>query len=245
MSNEQHQKIKQLYKSSIKDKYENDYEFRRWFLTERLRLDYFMTRTALYHHMRDIDFDSYLEFGPGSGIFTTVAYHKNPNAKFDLIDISEEMKNQFALEVRGRENVNYIVDDIMNHKFNGQYDLFYSVRAIEYIDDKQAFFKKIYSLMNHNAKGMIVTKNPFYGAVEKGNGTRWQHTAQLGIKDMRNILEKSGFKNVAVYPVIVRFPIIERFTLKFTEKYFNKVFKNPLVEKMSRFIESYIVIFEK
>ena len=246
MSNESNQKIKNLYETSIKDKYKNDYEFRRWFLSERLRLDYFMTRTSLKHHMSDVSFDSCLEFGPGSGIFTPIAYRKNPQARFDLIDISEEMKNQFALEVRGRENTNYIVDDILEHKFNQKYDLFYSVRAIEYVEDKKSLFKKIYSLLNENGKGVIVTKNPFYGSAEHGDGTRWQHTGKLGINDMRNILKQTGFKSAAIYPVIIRFPIIERFTLKFTEKYFNKIYKNPMLNNlMSRFIESYIVIFEK
>ncbi|PIP67256.1 MAG: hypothetical protein CO042_04085 [Parcubacteria group bacterium CG_4_9_14_0_2_um_filter_41_8] len=245
MSNEQNQKIKDLYETSIKDKYKNDYEFRRWFLSERLRLDYFMTRTAIMYHMRDDSFVSCLEFGPGSGIFTPIAYRRNPNAKFDLIDISEEMKNQFALEVRGRDNVNYIVGDILEHEFNQKYDFFYSVRAIEYVEDKEVLFKNIYSLMNEGGKGVIVTKNPFYGSAEHGDGTRWQHTGKLGIKDMRNILNASGFKSVAIYPVIVRFPVIERFTLKFTEKYFNKIYRNPISEQMSRFIESYIVMFEK
>lgn len=245
MINEANQKIKDLYENSIVDKYKNDYEFRRWFLTERLRLDYFMTRTSLYHHLKGSSFSTCLELGPGSGIYTPIVYRANPQAQFDLLDISEEMKKQFSLEVRGRKNVNYIVGDILTHEFIRQYDFFYSVRTIEYIEDKEALFKKIYSLVKPGGMGAIVTKNPYYGSAEHGSGTRWQHTGKIGVNDMRNILNEAGFTSVAIYPVIVRFPIIERFTLKFTEKYFNRIYKKPMTDKNSRFIESYLAIFKK
>ncbi len=245
MINEANQKIKELYENSIVDKYKSDYEFRRWFLTDRLRLDYFMTRTSLCYHLSSAKFSTCLELGPGSGIYTPIVYRANSEAQFDLLDISEEMKKQFSLEVRGRENINYIVDDFLTHEFTRHYDFFYSVRAIEYIEDKKALFQKIYSIMNQGSTGVIVTKNPYYGSAEKGAGTRWQHTGKLGVQDMRNILNKTGFTSVAIYPVIVRFPIIERFILKFTEKYFNKIYKKPMIDKNSRFIESYLTIFKK
>lgn len=240
------QEIKELYEHSITEKYQNDYEFRRWFLSDRLRLDYCMTRTALSHHLKDVTFSSCLEFGPGSGIFTATAYRRNPEARFDLIDISEAMKNQFTLEMRPMPNVRYTVGDIMTHDFGGAtYDLFYSVRAIEYVDDKEQLFRKMHACIREGGRGIIVTKNPYYGSAERGSTTRWQHTGRLGPRDMEQALASAGFRNVKLYPVVIRLPIIERFTLRFTEKYFNRVYTKPLREASSRFVESYVAVFEK
>lgn len=240
------QEIKKLYDCSVGEKYQNDYEFRRWFLTDRLRLDYAMTRTALARHLRDVQFSSCLEFGPGSGIFTATVFRRNPEAHFDLIDISEAMKKQFELEMRQSPNVNYLVDDIMTHDFGAQtYDLFYSVRAVEYVDDKAGLFKKMCTLINPGGRGIIVTKNPYYGSAERGTSARWQHTGALSPRDMAHALESAGCINVRMYPVVVRLPIIERFTLRFTEKYFQRAYQKPFSESVSRFVESYIVTFEK
>lgn len=240
------QEIKELYERSIMEKYQNDYEFRRWFLTDRVRLDYFMTRTAIAHHLKDIHFSSCLEFGPGSGIFTATAFRRNPNARFDLIDISDAMKKQFALEMRSALNANYLVDDIMTHDFNGvAYDLFYSVRAVEYVDDREGFFRKVFGLLNTGGHGVMVTKNPLYSSAEHGQNIRKQHRGKLGIDDTEELLCAAGFTNIKIYPVIIRLPIIERLTLRLTEKYFQRVYRKPFQRRMSSFVESYIVTFEK
>lgn len=246
MSELSNQKIKDLYEHSIADKYQNDYEFRRWLLTDRLWLDYFMTRTAIKHHLQAINFSRCLEFGPGSGTFTPLAYRRNPEAHFDLLDISSAMKQQFALEMRSAANVNYIIGDIMAHDFGAKaYDLFYSVRAVEYLENQAEFFKKVFQLLAPGGQAVVVTKNPFYGRAEQGESTRWQHRGKLGIYALRELLQAAGFNDVAVYPVIIRFPLIEKLTLRFTKKYFLSAYRRPFNKKMSRFIESYIVTFKK
>lgn len=240
------QNIKDLYERSIIEKYQNDYEWRRWLLTDRLWLDYFMTRTAIQHHLRNISFNSCLEFGPGSGTFTPLVYRRNPDARLDLIDISEEMKRQFTLEMRSVPNVNYMVGDIMTHEFGPKtYDLFYSVRAVEYVDNQVELFKKVFQLLNPGGHGVVVTKNPFYDRAEHGEGTRWQHRGKLGIDALQHLLSTAGFTNVSLCPVIIRFPLVEKLTLRFTKNYFQRVHRQPLKRKMSRFIESYIITFAK
>ncbi len=237
--------IKHLYNTSIDEKYEGDYEFRRWFLTDRLRLDYYMTRTAIAHHLKHISFSSCLEFGPGAGTFSALPFRKNPKAQFDLLDISEAMKKQFHLELRGADNVQYRLNDILEYEPESMYDLFYSIRAVEYVDDKKAFFKKVCSLLNPGGHGLIVTKNPFYGSAEHGESTRSQHTGKLSMSEMKQLLEESGFSHVNIFPVIFRLPLIERLTLKFTEKYFEKNYAHPVSSKISKYMESYIVTFQK
>ena len=239
------QKIKELYNTAIPGKYRNDYETGRWFVTDRLRLDYFMTRMAIKRHLEDVEFSSCLEFGPGSGAFTPLVYRLNPEARFDLLDISKEMKKQFTLEMRDRPNVNYMVGDIMSHQFSDRYDFFYSIRAIEYLEDKKAFLKKIFGLLNQEANGLIVTKNPLYGASERGDKSRWQHSGRLGTEKMKIILEEVGFGNISFYPVVARLPLVERLTTRLTEKYWRSVYKKEIKGEPSRFIESYLVKFSK
>lgn len=246
MSELSNQKIKDLYEHSIADKYQNDYEFRRWLLTDRLWLDYFMTRTAIKHHLQGTNFNSCLEFGPGAGTFTPLAYRQNPDAHFDLLDISAAMKQQFALEMRSAANVNYIIGDIMAYDFGPvNYDLFYSVRAVEYLENQAEFFKKIFQLLAPGGRAVVVTKNPFYGRAEHGASTRWQHQGKLGIDALQSLLSAVGFSEIVVCPVIIRFPLIEKLTLRFTKKYFLSAYRQPFNKKMSRFIESYIVTFKK
>lgn len=237
--------IKDLYNKAIKEKYQNDYEFRRWFLSARLRLDFFMTRTAITHHLKKFDYDVCLEFGPGSGIFTTLIYRRNSRAEFDLMDISEEMKNQFKLEMRQQPNVNYIVDDFIKYDFNKKYDFFFSVRSIEYIEDKEIFFRKLDKVIKSNGSGIIITKNPHYGIKKSGWHKRWQHSGKITVEDMKTKLIEHGFEQIKIYPVIIRLPIIERFFIGLSEIVFNKVFTKPITDKILPYTESYLVAFSR
>lgn len=238
--------VKELYEREVAGKYRGDYEFRRWFLTERLRLDYVMTRAALAEHLRDVVFSSCLEVGPGSGIFTTLAFRRNPEAHFDLLDISEEMKRQFFLEMRAGAGVRYIVDDILTHDFGADtYDLFYSVRAVEYVDDKAALFRKVFQLLRPGGKGVVVTKNPGYARAERGATTRRQHRGKVDDDKLVRLLAAAGFVRISLSPVIVRLPLIERVTMRFSEALFERVYRKPYNPRIARFVESYLVTFEK
>jgi len=239
------EKIKNLYNMQIKNKYKYNYEFKRWFSTSRLRSDYAMTYNSINYHLKNFNYKNCIEFGPGPGTWTRVLYRNNPNASFDLIDISEEMKNQFFLEMREKNNVYYCVSDINEYDFNKKYDLFFSSRAIEYVANKDKLVKKIYKILNSNGKGIIITKNPDFGFFRKIKSNRWHHKKQIKIKDFKALLLKLGFKNIKTYPVIIRVSFVDRFFVGLSEFIYKKVFNKEITKSILPFVESYLIIFEK
>jgi len=238
-------KIKEFYNKQIVKKYRNDYEFNRWFKTSRLTLDYFMTYKSIRHHLSTLNYNDCLEFGPGPGTWTKLLYRHNPEANFDLIDISEEMKKQFKLEMRSQHNIDYKLVDIIEYETDRKYDLFFSSRAIEYLENKELFFKKIFSFFKKNSQGLIITKNPKYGLLRKKENLRWQHRGQIDIEFFKDELKKIGFENIKVYPVIIRIPIIDKFTDYFSRLIFEKMYKKEISKYFLFLIESYIIKFDK
>ena len=230
------------YNSGIKsEKYQNDYEFNRWFVRDRNRAEYSMTYRAIKRRLKGIRFSNCLELGPGPGTWTRLLFRANPEAGFDLVDISKEMQNQFRLEMRGGEKVKYLVNDIMDYEPARPYDLFFSSRAVEYLDDKSAFFKKLNSLINEGGRGIIVTKNPFHGVRKSKKAA---HQGQVPMTEMEKLLRENGFSDIHFFPAVIRLPIVSRFTSKLSEIIFqNRIDKEPRRDAHNLIMESYVVTF--
>ena len=238
-------KIKDFYNSSIRGKYAGEYEFNRWFVSSRTRLDCMMTYIAIRHHIKNFDFGRCLEFGPGPGTWTRLIYGVNPKATFDLVDISSEMRRQFFLEMRSQPNVHYIVEDINQYNSNEKYELFFSARSVEYLDDKNLFFKKVHNFLSVGGLGFIITKNPGYGFWKKNADNRFQHSGQISVRKFKSFLDINNFECLGIYPVVIRIPIVDRFYPALSEKIFSRVFMKPLTGRLIPFTESYLVIFRK
>ena len=171
----------------------------------------------------------------------------NPNAEFDLVDISKAMKGQFDSEMRKVEGVNYHLSDIIEFQSDKKYDLFFSSRALEYLENKETFFKKIFSMMKDGAKGVIVTKNKDY-VFRKKNDKRFQHQGQLSLSECKELISKAGFSEVEVCPVIIRVPILDRFATKTAERIFNNNIDRQLDKDsffLNKMTESFLVKFSK
>jgi ubiquinone/menaquinone biosynthesis C-methylase UbiE len=237
--------IKDFYNKNINNRYDDDYEFKRWFTTPRLRADYYMNHLAVKTSLVGEKFETCLEFGPGPGTWTTVLYKSNPKAQYELVDISEAMQQQFSIEMRNAENVRYNICDIVDFKSDKKFDLFFSSRALEYIEDKNVFFSKISTLMNEGARGIIITKNKEAFPWRKKD-TRAQHQGQLSKREVREHMIKAGFKNIRIYPVIIRLPLLDRINTKLSEYLFKRFYKNELNSKLLlRLTESFLIKFEK
>ena len=206
-------------------------------------MDYYIAHNSIQYHIKDVVFKSCLEIGPGPGTWTRLLYRENMNAFFDLVDISEEMFNQFKLEMREKENVHYNVADIFEFNLNKKYDLVFSSRAIEYFENKDDFLKKVFDSLSDNGTGIIITKNPEYGF--RKNDKRWQHSGQIGVDQFSEKLKNLGFKNIKIYPVIMRTPILDRFSLSTSEKIYKNVYNKEISKKILRLTESYLVKFSK
>jgi len=244
MTQIKNEKIKDCYDSLIGDRYDKDYEFNRWFNTARDRLDYTMTYRSVSHSIKNTQFSSCLEGGPGPGTWTRVIYRENPNATFQLVDISKAMEDQFELEMRKVSNVEYTVGDISEFMKKDRYDLFFSSRMIEYLEDKALFAKNLYTSLRLGGRGVIITKNPKYGLFSRKD-SRFQHTGQLSSGQLVSLLGGVGFRDIETFPVVIRVPLLDRASLFLSEKIFNNSFKKPLCNVPLSLVESYLVTFKK
>lgn len=233
--------VKEKYDSLIANEYENEYEFERWHTSQRLLLDYSMMYRSIRHHTKDLAFTRAVELGPGPGTWTRVLYRYHPDATYELVDISEEMKQQFYLEMRGGENVTYHVSDIYDYEDEGKFDLFFSSRAIEYIEDPSAVLRKVKKLLTADGEGVIVTKNPDYLRLRKRRKDAF-HSGDISPTSLTIMLSEAGFGDIKVFPCIVRIPVLDRITTYFSEKLFKEGYKKA-TSRLSRFTESYVVTF--
>jgi hypothetical protein len=160
-----------------------------------------------------------------------------------LIDISEAMREQFFLEMRGGEYVNYKVMDVMSFVPEKPYDLFFSSRVVEYFDDKPGFFAKLSTLVSAGGQGVIVTKNPYHGIRKSPEP---QHQGQIPMPQMKDYLTQNGFTDIRFYPAVRRIPIISRFASEPAEYLLEKNLNTELdINKKLITVESYIVVFKK
>lgn len=236
--------VRAHYDTDIKKKYGNDYEFNRWFKHARTWLDYHMTHRVIAHHLKSVSFNTCFELGPGPGTWSKLLYRHNSNAQFDLLDISEAMKQQFALEMRAQDNVTYTIADFLEYKpRENNYDLFFSSRALEYLPDKEKGVQKIGTLLKPKGTCIIITKNPHAFTLRKKQ-TKAFHTGQLPPEDLTQLLENEGFEEICVYPVIIRLPLIDRLTLRFSRQLFERLYTRQ-TDKLPRIAESYCVVCKK
>lgn len=236
--------IKELYNTIIGKKYADAYEFNRWFSSRRLRLDYAMMYRALSYHVSQCSFNSCFELGPGPGTWTRVLYRHAPEASYTLVDISEEMKQQFFLEMRSVQQVRYLVADVHDVSIEEKKDLFFSSRAIEYIERPEEVCTKIHAMLREQGAAIIVTKNPDHVRARPASKRR-EHTTQLPHDVLTSMLRNAGFGTINVYPCIMRIPIVDRFADRFAEKLFTQQYKHAIQDRLTRFAESYVVVAKK
>ncbi|MAZ30045.1 hypothetical protein CL655_02050 [bacterium] len=233
--------IAEQYNQAMADKYQNDYEFNRWFIRARNRAEYAMTYQAIKHHLQPLRYTRCLELGPGPGTWTRLLYRHNPTATYQLVDISEAMREQFTLEMRTLPNVTYTLSDIAQFESAERFDIFFSSRAIEYLDDKPAFFAQLKTLLKPGSTGVVITKNPYHGIRKSKKAT---HQGQLTIETMHQSLREHGFTDISSYPVVVRIPLMSRLTSEVAEYFFKQWYTEPLAPAAKhRLIESYITVF--
>jgi len=238
--------IKTIYNEILTNRFKSNYEFERWFTHQRVRADYFMMYASIQEQLKNVSFSKCLEFGPGPGTWTRLLYRANPNATFTLVDISEEMKKQFYLEMRGVPNVEYLLSDMTEFESESKFDFFFSSRAIEYLSDKDKFFEKLGALMGDKSTGIILTKNKDFLYNRRGDKRSQHKQGLLSIEEHRKQLKRVGFNDIHVYPAIIRLPLIDRLHTVFSEKLFKKVFKHELKDGLLLSLtECYVITFKR
>ncbi len=240
--------VAENYNKSVPSDYAGNYEFYRWFNERWSWEDYRMSFLSLNLHLSKLNPKNTLEIGPGPGTWTKLLLNKNPDMKITLVDVSEAMLEQCKQNLFTRPNLKFVLGDFTTIPIKGTFDFFFSSRTIEYLPDKETAVTRIYTLLDTNASGIIVTKNP--GSLGRilslliGRKPSAMHSGQISAKDFSELLTKVGFKNIEVYPSIMAFPPVKR--IHFMTRILWKMFyKKPLNWFSSLLSESYIITFNK
>ena len=239
--------VKEIYNKKVKEKYSGDYESKRWFGSSLARAGYEMTLESIKYHLPENAFSikNYLESGPGAGTWTKLFIEQNPQANFDLVDISSEMLKLTKKNLSGHKaNINYFEKDFLEFEPKKKYDFFFSCRTFEYLPDKELAVKKVADLLMSGGWGFVITKTPKYLRSKiLGRKIAELHRGQISPRKLKKLLKKAGFKNLEFYPVTMSFPLLRSAK---TNKLLHKIlFKNKLIFLSKFFSESYCVKFVK
>lgn len=237
--------VKNIYNDIVKDKFQGDYEYNRWFKDEPSKAGYDMTKQAIESHfLNQIDFRNYLEVGCGPGTWTILFLEKNKQADFTLVDISAEMLKLAEKKLSNYGNLSFFEKDFLKFSAEKKYDLFFSSRAIEYFPDKNEFIKQVDNLLLSRSRGFIITKTPKYWSYKiKGRKISEMHKGQISPAELNNILLENNFADISFYPAVMIFPFLKSIWLN---KILYKIFGGFKLNFLSQqFCESYCVKFLK
>lgn len=139
-----------------------------------------------------------LEFGCGTGLITF-----NLTDLFNdvtLIDISSEMIEVVneKIEKFNLNNSKAISCDLMKSDNLEKYDCIYTSMAMHHIIDIEEMLNRFYEVLNEKGKLCIVELNKDNGDFHKNEEGFNGHNG-FSQKDLKNILEKYGFKNINSY----------------------------------------------
>jgi 2-polyprenyl-3-methyl-5-hydroxy-6-metoxy-1,4-benzoquinol methylase len=106
---------------------------------------------------------SYLEIGPGHGLFSYCSYKNLKNLKsFDIIDISKTSLNLTksflsSFLKKNKVNIKYILGDFLKKKIDMKYDIIVCGEVLEHVSDPIKFMKKVHYYLNNKGKVFIST----------------------------------------------------------------------------------------
>lgn len=177
---------------------------------------------------------SILDIGAGTGLLTYYIYQKYNNAKYTLIDISEEMLNisKQRFEYFNKIDIEYIVADYTKYHYKQQYDAVVSALSIHHLtdDDKQEVYNAAYNILKND--GVFINADQVLGLCEETeeiNRKNWIKRIESSVLNQeekksaysrmaldkmatlnKNIemIKNSGFKNVEVYYKYYNFAVI-------------------------------------
>lgn len=240
------EEVKNIYNAAIRKVFHGDYEHHRWFHSALARADYDATKSSIYFHVLDRKpvFRDYLELGQGAGTWTAEFIAYNPTASFDAIDISKEMIALAKEKLGESARIRYFERNFLDFEPDKKYDLFFSSRVIEYIPDVDMVVKKISSLLQSGGEGFIITKTPKYARnrllFRKASVL---HKGQIPPSMLKSTLEKNGFRDVAMYPVTMHFPLLRSAMIN---RLLYTIFYRCTLDPLSQFFaESYCVRFSR
>jgi trans-aconitate methyltransferase len=203
-----------------------------------------MSAVAIGEMLKGAHFEHCLELGPGAGTWTRMLHEKEPEARLTLLDISETMLNMARRNLESiSPQIEFIVQDFTSFKPVKKYDLFFSSRAFEYIENKNVAVRNISEALINGGEGILITKYPRYWAdALLGREVPKMHQGQISPSKLTALLGDVGIEVRSLRPATVTVPLFKSSRL------------NDIAYKLLRhfwftpvhmfFTESYIIHFK-
>jgi len=236
---------KSFYNKTMPEKQGSDYEHARWHADPFLSAQYEMMKSlfkdSISGHVKGAK--DILEIGPGPGTWTKEIRNIAPDAQLTLLDISKEMLAR-AKKNLGEQNIVFIEGDFIESKNIGSFDLIFSSRAIEYMEDKSILVKKLWEQTKEGGSVALITKTP-KPLLNKIRGRKLSklHQGQVSVKKLQSLMKGVGF-------VVSKTRIATATAPGISSPLLNKIIfsllKNiPLFSPLTIFSESYLLICKK
>lgn len=184
-----------------------------------------------------------LEIGPGPGTWTKLLLEVNPDASYVLVDISREMLQRAREALGERANVTYVEGDFAQLQIEGTFDVIFSSRAIEYMQDKAVVAKKIAALLAPHGSAYVVTKTP-KPFLDKLIGRKLAplHQGQVAPRALKKVFRDAGLA-VSAHVATANVPAIDSPKLNAWMYHFLRFY--PMTAPFTWFAESYLVTARK
>ncbi len=193
--------------------------------------DYYQTSISFLSSIKS-DFNSILDLGAGTGLLTKFLYEKFPNAKYTLVDISDQMMDIAKQRFANMDNFSFLITDYSKELPINQFDLITSALSIHHLDNdsKSFLYSNIYKnlpengyFINHdqfNASTTFINEKYnkyWYDFIEQSSILQlerdsWLKRRELDkentISETINLLEQIGFRHVECIYSYMKFGVI-------------------------------------
>ncbi len=235
--------MRSFYNETLKKN--KSYEYSRWFSSSEKKAAFLMTYKQIVKYFFPYlnNKSKLLEVGAGPGVWTKFFLDKFTKMSVNIVDVSDEMLKQARTALSKHENVTYTRKNFEEFPLKKEYDLFFSSRAIEYMQDVDVVVKNISDSLITGGIGCIITKYPHY-IRSKIFRRKIDDIHKLQISPHKLVRALKNNKCIVKYkvPVTFVFPFINSTMLNlFIYNIFSWL---PLIF-VQPFCESYMVVFVK
>lgn len=188
-----------------------------------------------------------LEIGCGPGTWTDLCL--GMARRLAVVDISSEMLKVLHERFAGAALESFCGDFTDPQlALPGGFDVVFSARALEYMDDKEAMVARSARLLKPGGWLLVVTKNP--GWTDQRREARRRpaeliHSDWIGWPQLEAHYRRQGLEQVVTYPVCLgsyHWPLATGPGIRFCERLQRRWLRQPLAPGRSYLTESYLTL---
>ena len=193
-----------------------------------------------------------LEIGCGPGTWTDLCLAHAE--RMTIVDISSEML-KLVRERFNKNSIDFICGDYLVEEVvaPGTFDVIFTSRAVEYMDDKRAVVEKSARLLKEGGVLIIITKNPRW--MDKQRESRHEagpkddiHGDWVSWADLESYYAASGLENILSYPVCLGSyyaPLNTSLGIKACDLLQERIYRRKIMPGLVFLAESYMPVGQK